>query len=123
MLEFCKCLQQVGNSFSQADGAGEEHLEAIGWRLAGADELLQTDAVGDDVQLPGWYAFLYEGPGGEAGGHGDGIGHGVELFLAEDVADVRHRTGYAPAAVLVGDDALLITLMGRAAVADEARKS
>ena len=119
MTELGEGLEEVGNSLAEGDRAGEEYLEAIPGRLSGAGELFEPNAVGDDVHLAGGYPHFDERAGGEAGGDRDGVGGGVDLFFAEDVADVGDWAVDVPSLVFLGDDGFLVALMRGSAVADE----
>ncbi len=112
-------LKQIGHAFAETDRAGEEDVELVSWWIGGGLELVQPNAVGDDVNLVGRDAVLDEGAAGDGGRDGDRIGYGVDSFFAGGVAGVGDGAGYAPAAVLVGDDLFLVALMCGAAVAEE----
>ena len=53
MAKLGEGLEEVGNSFTECDRAGEEDFESIyGW-FAGAGEFFESNSVGDDVHLVG----------------------------------------------------------------------
>jgi len=64
MAQAGKGLQQVGDSFAQADLTGEEDFEGIGRGWFSRGELVKADAVGDDVELFGGDAVCKEGAKG-----------------------------------------------------------
>jgi hypothetical protein len=71
------------------------------------------------VDLVRWQTHLDERPGGAAGRDGDGIGGLVDLFFAVNVSGIGDWKCDAPALIFLGDDLLLISDVGGAAVADE----
>ena len=105
-------LEQVRDAFAQADLAGEEDFKGIRAEWFGGSELVETDAVGDNVELFRRDAHLEEGAAGDVGGDGDGVGEGVDgLFAAENVGG-RREVWEAPAAIFFGDDFVLKALVG-----------
>ncbi len=112
-------LEEIGNAFAKANLAGEEGLKGVLWRCVGGGELVEADAIGDDVDFFGWESHLEEGASCYGGGDGDGVGGRVDLFFADGDVGFAERLRYVPAAVLFGDDVFLIALMGGAAIANE----
>ena len=119
VAEASEGLKQVRDAFAETDCAGEEDLEGVGQRIGGGVETFEANAVGDDVELLARDAHLGEGASGHGGGDGDGVTGGVDGFFAAGVAWVGGRRVDAPAAELVGEDLLLVALVGGTAVADE----
>jgi hypothetical protein len=105
-------LEEVRDALAQADLAGEEDLEGIGGGWFGGNEAVEADAVGDDVDFFRGDTHGKEGAAGYVGGDGDGVGEGVDgLFAADDVVG-RSGVGDAPAAMLLGHDFKLESLVG-----------
>jgi hypothetical protein len=105
-------FEEVGDSFAQTDLAGEEDFEGIGGGWFGWGEAVEADAVGDDVEFFGGDSLCQEGATGDVGGDGDGVGEGVDgLFAADDVVG-RRSVGEMPAAMLLGHDFKLESLVG-----------
>ena len=119
MLQAGEGLEEIGDAFAEADLAGEEDFKGVTRRIFGAGEVIEADAVGDDVNFFGRDAHLEKGASGDRRGDGDGVGSGVDLFFADGDVRLAERLGQVPAAILVGDDVLLKALVGRAAIADE----
>ena len=112
MMQTGKGLEQVRDAFAQADLAGEEDFKGIGGRRLGGSELVEADAVGDDVELVHGDAHGEEGATGDVGGDGDGVGEFVDgLFATKNVAGRRYG-GKAPAAMLLGHEFILKALVG-----------
>jgi len=61
MLEAREGLEEVGDSFAEADLAGEEKFEGVvEWRL-GWGEVIEADSVGDDMDFFAGDAHLEKG--------------------------------------------------------------
>ncbi len=119
MLEAGEGLEEVGDSFAEADVASEENFEGVLRWFASAGEVVEADAVGDDVDFLWRDAHLHEGSFCDRGWDGDGIRCGVDLFFADGDVWFAERLRDVPATVLVGDDVFLKALVGRATIADE----
>ena len=51
VLEAGEGLKEIGDAFAQADLTGEEDLEGVLRWVFGAGEVIEADAVGDDVDF------------------------------------------------------------------------
>jgi hypothetical protein len=51
VLEAREGLEEIGDAFAQTNLAGEEKFEGVLWRSFGGGEVVEADAVGDDVDL------------------------------------------------------------------------
>jgi hypothetical protein len=58
MLQTGEGLEQIGNSFADADLAGEEDFKGVSWRVFGSGEVIKSDAVGYYVNFFGREAHL-----------------------------------------------------------------
>src|SRR5579859_6580274 len=87
-------------------------VEMWGTRFVGWGELIEADAVGDDVDLLGGGAHLDEGSASYGGGNCDRVGLGVDGLLAREDVWLRQREREFPAGVLGVDDLILEALMG-----------
>jgi hypothetical protein len=112
VLEACEGLKEVGDSFAEADLAGEENFEGVLWRVLGAGELVEADSVGDDVDFFFGDAHLKEGTFRDGGWDGDGVGGGVDLFFAEGDVGFGEGLRDAPPSILFGENVFLIALVG-----------
>ncbi len=83
VLEAGEGLEEIGDAFAQADLTGEEDLEGVLRRVFGAGEVIEADAVGNDVDLFRGDSHCNEGTLGYGGGYGDGVGERVDLFFAD----------------------------------------
>ncbi len=119
MLEAGEGLQEIRDAFAKADLTGEEDLEGVLRWFFRAGEVIETDAVGDDVNFFGGDAHLDKRSLRDGGWDGDGVGGGVDLLFAQNDVGLGERLRQVPAAVLFRDDVFLIALMGGAAIADE----
>lgn len=112
MAQAGKGFEQIGNAFAQADLAGEENLEGVGGGWFGGSEAVEADAVGDDVDFFRGDTHGEKGAARDVGANGNGVCEGVDgLFAADNVAG-RRGVGETPAAMLLGHDFKLESLVG-----------
>ncbi len=111
VLQAGECLEEIGDAFAKADLAGKEDFEGVLRRVFGAGELIEADAVGDDVDFFRGDSHCYERTLRYGGGDGDGISERIDFFFAYGDVGLAEGLGQVPATVLVCDDVLLIALV------------
>lgn len=61
MLQAGEGVEEIGNAFADANLAGEEDFKRVSWRDFGAGEVIEADAVGNDMNFFGCNAHLEKG--------------------------------------------------------------
>lgn len=119
MFEAGEGLEEVRNAFAEADLTSEEDLKRVGWRWLGAAEAIETNTVGNNVDLFCRNAHFDERAASDRGGDRYCIGGRVNLLFAASDVRLVEGLGQLPSAIFFGEDLLLKSLVCGTAVANK----